>query len=581
MQKLPVLAALLSIAASAVAQNCTNPPAARTFSNRDEFIASFYYTLGGVANPALGGNHLFDLTAQTSISISQIKTWTYDQGVGNPPVPNQVGATSVVNVYTCPTTRIGNEANAPTNPGSPWTLLGTGTITVVQTPGESPIVFAPPLALPAGSYGVAINYLPTVSGPAPGVLHCLGLSPNPALTISDQFVTYSNDAIQGTAWTGVGTDSPNLRITYTPDPNAAHYVAIGDGCYFRPHAWFENFNPAAGLPDVANKSLQCLNLGNNYLVVQGGAAIVPSTSPNLVLSAYGVSSSGNWDDALTVPITLPFTFNAPGGISTNDITISSNGCVYLAAVTNAAYTPFTGASYGSTATFRDGPPRIAGYFHDLDPQATGSMHYDVDPANQFVRITWNAVSEWGVPAAVNSIQITLYPSGNIDIVTGVLGNQSAGNNAIMGYTPGLGSRLPAAIDISATLPGGITTGDGAIPPVLGMNARPVMGTSPNIVTSNITPGTLIQLLTAGAALQPVPVDLGFIGMPGCQLVTNPFVYLTNVLGVNNTFEQPFNIPVNPVFQNIQLTFQAAPLTAGLNPLGIILSNGICVRITNL
>jgi hypothetical protein len=164
------LSIALAVAAAATAQNCNVAPAQRTFSNRPDFIASFYYNLG---------NHLFDLTAQVPVSISQIRTWTYDQGVGNPVVPNQVGNTSVVDVYTCPVTRLGNETLNPANPGSPWTLLGSGTLTVVQTPGESPIVFNPPLAFPAGSYGVALRYNNPTSGLNPGPLHCLGKNPNP------------------------------------------------------------------------------------------------------------------------------------------------------------------------------------------------------------------------------------------------------------------------------------------------------------------------------------------------------------------------------------------------------------------
>lgn len=570
MHKLPRLAAvLLTLGVSAVAQNCTTPPAQRTFSNRDEFIASFYYNIG---------NHFFDLDVQRNISISSIQTWTYDSGIGNPPTPNQVGATGTVNVYTCPTTRIGNEALAPTSPGSPWTLLGSGIITIVATPGESTIVFNPPLSLASGLYGVALEYLATTTGPAPGPLHCLGMSPNPGVPVTDQFLTYSNDGIQAVSWTGAAAASPNLRITYTPDAASAHYVTVGDGCYFRPHAWYENFPASATPPDVANTAQSWVYLGSNYIVVPGGATFVPPTTPSLTLGAYGVSSSASWDDALSTPFTLPFTFNAPGGIATTDITISSNGCLYLAAVTNAAYTPFTGASYGGIASFRDGPPRIAPYFHDLDPTLAGGIHYEVDPASQWVRITWNAVAEWPVATALNTMQVTLYANGNVDVVNGALANTGVGNgnNAIMGYTPGLGSRLPAAVDISASMP--LTTGDGAVPPILGMNARPVIGTTPNIVTTNITPGTIVQILAAGAALQPVPIDLSIIGMPGCLLTTNPFVFLTNVLSPNSTFEQPLAIPNNPALQNTQLVFQAAPLTAGYNAASLLLSNGICTRI---
>ena len=571
MLRLPcITAALLGIAASAVAQNCTVPPAQRTISNREDFGASFYYTLG---------NHLFDLDVQRDIVIASIATWTYDQGVGNPPVPNQVGATGQVDVYTCPTTRLGNEANAPTNPGSPWTLLGSGQITIVATPGESTIVFNPPLLLPAGQYGIALNYLPTTSGPAPGPLHCLGVSPNPNTPVTDLFLTISNDGIQQTAWTGVGQDSPNLRITYTPDAAAAHYVKVGDGCYFRPHGFYERFVPSLTPPDVQNQSFSWVFLGQNYVVVPGAATFVTPTSPSLTAGAYGSSSSTSWDDALSTPITLPFTFPFPGG-STTDITISSNGSCFLEAVVDNTF-EVCGASYGSILPFRDGPARIAAFYVDLDPTQGGTIHYDVDPANQFVRVTWNQCVEWTAvlnPASLNTMQLTLFANGNVDLVTGPLSNQgiSAGNDAIMGFTPGNGARLPAAVDITASMP--LTTGDGAIPPVLEMDARPVIGTTPNIVTTNVTPGTLFQVLAAGDQLAPTPVNLAIIGMPDCFLTTNPFVFLTNAITPNNTFVQPFAIPNIPALQNQQLVFQAAPATPGLNALGLILSNGICTRI---
>lgn len=561
--------ALLGLTTAAVAQNCSVPSPARTFSNRDEFVASFYYNLA---------NHFFDLNANAGISLNSFNTVLYDQGVGNPVVPNQVGATGTVEVYTCPNTRLGSEALAPGTAGSPWTLVGTGTITVAAFPAESTCVFNPPLPIAAGQYGVALRYLPTTNGPNPGPLHCIGKSPAATAPVSDQFLTFSNDGIQGTAWTGVGTDSPNLRLNYTPEPNAGYYTTIGEGCYFRPHAFYEAFQASATAPDVANTSQQWINVGTNYIVVPAGLALATPTSPNLVLSAYGASSCACWDDAITAPITLPFTFNAPGGVSTNQITIASNGGVYLEAVTNGAYTPFTGANYGGTA-FRDGPARIAAFFTDLDPSAGGSIHYDVDPSNQFVRITWLNVPEWPT-GTLNTMQLTLYSTGNVDLFLGAVGNTSVtyGNDAIVGYTPGNGARLSGSIDLSASLP--LTTGDGAIPPVLGMDGRPALGTTPNIRTTNVTPGTVFQVLAGGSALQPIPIDLGFIGMPGCSLTTNPFVFLTNVIGPNNTFDQPLNVPNNPALINSQLVFQGAPLTAGYNTAALLLSNGICVRVGN-
>lgn len=571
MHKVSLALAVLGTAVSVAAQNCSGAPAARVISTRQEFAASFYYALGA---------HLFDLNAQVPITIQGASTWLYDQGVGNPVVPNQVGNTAIVDVYTCPTTRLGNEANGPTNPGSPWTLLGSGQITVVNTGvgnGESPIVFTPPLVLPAGSYGVCFVYNAPVAGTNPGPLHCLGVQPNPGLPIDDSFITMSADSIVGTAWTGPGADSPNLRLNYTPDPNSAQFVPFGDGCYFRPQAFYESFPNGMTAPDIANTSQSWVNLGGNYLVVPGGVPFVPPAGPSLTLGTYGSSSSANWDDALSTPVTMPFTFNFPGG-STTDITISSNGAVLLANVVNNSY-DVCGASYGSIAPFRDGPPRIALYHHDLDPSTSGGIWYEVDPANQFVRVTWDQVQEWGVAAAVNTMQVTLWASGNVDIYYGVLGNQSSGNNAIAGFTPGLGSRLAPAMDLSASIP--FQSGDGAIPPVLTMDARPVFGTTPNVVTKNVTPGTFFQVFIAGLTGLPTPVPLAPFGMPGCSQHINPFTAFLSGIGGNGEFSVPFGIPTDPSFQNVQFFFQSAPLTGGLNAAGILTSNGLCAKLSVL
>ena len=566
MRFVPGVSVALALAAAAVAQNCNVAPAQRTFSNRSDFIGSFYYTIG---------NHLFDLNVQRPISISQIATWTYDQGVGNPVVPNQVGNTAQVDVYTCPTTRVGNETNAPTNPGSPWTLLGSGMITIVATPGESAIVFNPPLALPAGQYGVALNYLPSTMGMNPGGLHCLGLSPNPAMAVSDQFLTFSNDGIQQTAWAGNGQDSPNLRITYTPDAASAHYTNLGTGCYDHPYPFYEVFQGSASAPNIANTSQTWVNVGNNYVIASGGLPYTAPSSTPLTAGATGSSSSGNWDDALSTPMMLPFTFNYPGG-STNMITIGSNGYIYLDAVVNNTYN-WCGAAYGSLAVFRDNAGRISPYFHDLDPSAAGAIYYDAS-ANS-VTITWANVPEWNVPATSNTMQLTLDAAGTVFVTYGNLGNTA--QEAYWGFTPGNGTPLPAPINIQTLLTTGAmqyTSGDGAYSPTLSLDARPVIGTTVNFTTSNVIPGTIVQVLAAGDSPQPFPVNLNIIGMPDCFLQVNFIVLLTGIINMNNEFVQPLTLPNNPSLQNAQLVVQAAPLSIGYNPLGFLLSNGICGRV---
>lgn len=570
MKKVSFALAVLGFAAAAAAQNCNGAPGQQRFSNREEFAASFYYNLG---------SHIFDLDCQVPISISSMRTWLYDQGVGNPPVPNQVGNTAQVDVWVCPTTSIGNQTSNPnTNPNSPWILLGSGTITVVDTgvgDGESPIVFNPPLALGAGQWGVNVVYNAPTSGTNPGPLHCLGVSPNPGTPYTDPFLTMTNDRIVGTAWGNNGVDSPNLRILYTPAASSAQYVKLGDGCYFRPEAFYQNFPNSNSAPSLANQAISLINLGSNYLAVPGAFGLVTPSGASITSGPYGSSSSNDWDDALSFPIPLPFAnpFPYPTG-STTDVTISSNGSLYLAAVTNNTF-DVCGASYGSIAPFRDGPARIAAYYHDLDPTVGGGIYYETDPNNQWVRVTWLNVQEWGVPAAVNTMQVTLYDNGNIDLYYGALGNFSSGNNAIAGFTPGNGARLPASMNIVGSLP--FQTGDGAIPPVLTMSARPVIGTSPNIVTTNITPGTLFEVFVAGLSGVPSPINLAPYGMPGCFQHISPFTaFLVGLTGQD--FVVPFAIPNNASYQNVQFFFQAAPLTTGLNSAGILTSNGLCAKI---
>ncbi|MFY9342821.1 MAG: hypothetical protein WAT39_10050 [Planctomycetota bacterium] len=570
MRQLPLLATVLfSTTLSLVAQTCATAPAARTFSNRDEFVGSFYYVMDV---------HFADVTVQRDISISQIRTWTYDQGAGLPVVPSQVGNTAVVNVYTCPTTRIGNEAISPTAPGTPWTLLGSGTLTVVAQPGESPVVFAPALVLTAGTYGLAIEYLQPTSGLNPGQLHCLGKSPQPGGVVSDQFISWSNDGIQGNAWVSAAVDSPNLRITYTPEPTSAHWTNAGDGCYFRPYAFYENFPASATPPDVQNTAQNWIFTGTNYVVIASSSTYVTPTGTSLTATPPPFSSSANWDDALSPVITLPFTLNYPGG-STNDITISSNGGIYLAAVGNNTYET-CGACYGSIAPFRDQPARLAAYFHDLDPSAAGGIFYEVGPGNAYVRITFADVPEWPVPTAINRIQITIDSSSNITIVYGSLANTGIGNgnNAILGFTPGSGSMLPPPIDISAAIP--YTSGDGEIPPVLKLSARPVLGTTFDFVTTNVDATTPFQLLSLGDTLLPFPLSLTFLGMTNCNLHHNALVLLTVVGPPAPDFVTPFTIPNNPAFFNLQLTAQSFPFALGLNPFNLIASNAVCLRVGN-
>ncbi|MFM1872512.1 MAG: hypothetical protein RL398_1934 [Planctomycetota bacterium] len=591
MQKLVSAVALLGLAAAAAAQNCNGAPPASSIQTRDPFAIN-YYT--GTGTTSL--NMFFDVNVQTPITLNSIDTFTYDQGAGNPVVVSQLGNTTNVNVWMCPVTRVGNEGLIPDPAAatpSPWILLGSGVLTVTAYPATSPVVFASPVAMPSGAYGVCIE-MEAVQAPqtnAAGLHTLIANQPVPPYLPQDSFLGMSNQGVQVTGWRdalnnwaatagAAAAYDVNVRLNYTPDPQAALWTTLGEGCYFRPQGFFEDV-PASATPyDLQNTAMQWIPLGSNYLVVPLPATpIVQPTSVSLTATAPTYSSSASWDDAVSDPITLPFTFPYPGG-STNTISIASNGCIYLAGVASSSY-DVCGAAYGGLAGWKDQAARIAPFYADFDADPAtggGTIHYDVDPSNQYVKVTWFQVPEWpAVAGFTNNIEVTMWNSGQVDINYGSLTNQSVayGNNALIGFAEGNGKRLPNAQDLSASMP--FQSGDGAIPPILGMDSRPVLGTNPKFVTSNITPGTFAQILVIGLTGLATPVDLGAFGMPGCNQYINPFATTFNLLTPNNTFEQTVTVPANPAFQNLQYFAQAAPLTAGLNAAGILTSNGVCAK----
>jgi hypothetical protein len=574
MNKLSILAlASMSAAAPLVSQTCTGPAASQEFANRNEFAVNFYYDMTNI---------MFDIDAQVDISMTNMSTWMYDQGVGNPVVPDQVGANSQVDVYQIPTTYVGNEI---TGPAAPWTLIGSGVLTIAAYPAESEIVFATPVVIPAGQSGIALVFNPTTGGANPGLqLHMLGVS-TPAVAVSDQFLTTSGEFIQPTAWTGVGGGGPNIRMEYDVPASAATSTSLGEGCYFRPQGFYEWFPDSPNSPDLANTSQLWIYqpgtppLDASYIILPGGTPYTPPVSASLTTGATGSSSSASWDDALSTPIQLPFTFDWAGG-STDFITISSNGSIYMDQVVDNSYA-ICGATYGGIVPFRDGPPRLCPFLVDLDPAAFGGVHYDIVAGNQSVIISWDGCPEWPAAAGITStFQVILSNGGGIEVVYGNLQNPSPGNVAIAGMSVGNGAPLGLEIDISTAILTGYTTGDNSLPPIISSDSRPVIGSTPILTTSNLTAGTLVGALAVGSA-EPLggPLPLGFLGMPGCTLYTDFLLLITQIADpVSGDFVNPFPIPNNPALQDQQFIFQSAPITPGFNSLGLLSSNGLCWRI---
>jgi hypothetical protein len=168
----------------------------------------------------------------------------------------------------------------------------------------------------------------------------------------------------------------------------------------------------------------------NSFDLQRKRIILTETSGDYKLRVRGGSISSSQgspvtigDDAsLQVAFTSGFSFPFYGKTYTS-VFINSDG--------NLTFTEKDDAS-----TPRDlfrtlqGPPRVAAFFADLDPSDGGEVR--VSQSGTKFRVTWVDVPEFGTNNH-NTIQVTLYRNGNIQIV---FGPEVDGDDAIVGISPG-------------------------------------------------------------------------------------------------------------------------------------------------
>src|SRR5262245_40591168 len=95
----------------------------------------------------------------------------------------------------------------------------------------------------------------------------------------------------------------------------------------------------------------------------------------------------------------------------------------------------------------DGPPRIAPFFADLDPESAGSII--VRQTKDFATITWFKVPEFfnhdTFAYGENTFQIILYPSGRIDLN---YSSDLTATQALVGIVPGYGRSTLRLVDFS-------------------------------------------------------------------------------------------------------------------------------------
>src|SRR5262249_2796051 len=132
----------------------------------------------------------------------------------------------------------------------------------------------------------------------------------------------------------------NIQIHYAPAAGSGYYAQFGQGCYYRPQSYYEFLHVPPANFDLSNQGITMINLGPNYQIVPGSAMtpFTPIGAPVAgVAPAARVPPPIMGDDDFSAAITLPFVFNAPGGVSTNQIIIGSNGYVWLSGTPGGSF----------------------------------------------------------------------------------------------------------------------------------------------------------------------------------------------------------------------------------------------------
>jgi hypothetical protein len=361
------------------------------------------------------------------------------------------------------------------------------------------------------------------------------------------------------------------EFTYLPASGYASYQAYGTGCYDSAVSFYENFTSApsfdlGGSPAAVNSILMVPNGQGGYTVVPGGNSWWTPVGANLGLG----------DDTSSSPITTSFSFPYPGG-STNSIIVSSNGVVGLSA------TGGTLTGYPSPGTLLSEGARFAPYWTDLDPSSAtgaGTVILDDDAPNGVVYITWTAVPCWeAVPSSprfVNTFQVALHSNGNAEFRYQTCSAPATpGLGVLVGFSPGGTSRDPGNRDLSVAIPFSTATDHSAL--ALAASARPVIGSTINLVTTNIPAGTAVGARILSFTQHNPGIDLASIGMPGCRQyvgLDSSLVFL--VSGTSSS--SSLGIPNNTGLAGLHVYSQTATFSAGFNPLGVVSSNGLQLKL---
>lgn len=515
-------------------------------------------TYAGGNGLGAGATIYFDLVVAAPITLTQIDINS----------SSAASTTGSIDVRWCNTTYVGNDTNA-----AAWTLGGSGPAIAAGGGAPTPVTITP-FSLPPGNYGMAITYNLL------GMNYSNGDGTNVPGSGTNQ--TYSTAELTLLAGASSG-GAPGTAICCTPrifngsiyytvsggGGTVAQRTSYGAGCYNKASSLYENFASSAAF-DLANSGVSFLFNGAGYTVLPG---ITQYVAPSATATALTLTD----DSETSVALSSPFVY--PGG-TTPSLQVCSNGFVSVAAGNGVAYAPTVPAHLNAAQTaWRN--------WHDYNPAATGSGAVKFEEANGTAYVTWDGVYDYaGTSAAsANTFQFQFeLTTGNVHLVFQTI--SAGGNGRLVGYSPGGASIDPGNTDLSVALPSAITLGAAdQLPLSLTASARPLIGTTFNLVTGNPT-GTNLGVNFLGFNQIPAPgLDLGVLGAPGCAALLDISTAIGNLIGnlglPGVSLSVAFPLPNSTAILGQHVYSQSIWLDATQNTFGALTSNGLDLLVGNV
>jgi hypothetical protein len=331
----------------------------------------------------------------------------------------------------------------------------------------------------------------------------------------------------------------------------AQATAMGSGCGGSPPCFTSFYE--SGYDGYSGFTITP-NAGGYAVSALGGSWIAPAGTQTTLADDQGLNHA------------LQFAFPHAGG-TTNNLWVCSNGFVTAGTTGSTSYTPTASGLLAMVNT------TWALQWRDLNPAASGSGKVWIDSTAARAVVSWNGVYIYGTTTPV-TFQAQFWPSGQVHVIYQSVANAT---QPLVGYTRGAGALDPGASDLSAVLPAGFNicaTNNSGVPALaLASSARPVVGTTINLNTSNILPGSLLGLQIMSTSLMAPPLDLGFLGMPGCNLYQALDV-MYSFATPSSTASFAWPVPNVPAAAGLVIRTQSAVLTPGVNAFGFATANAV-------